>query len=201
MPPGFFYFTQTNYVRSFAACCNRRCSLRASWLWSDRIKTSQKKRFLLWRWSWSVPTEIVACSRRSYSGVRREGRERERNKKEGKREREKGTPTSLVLSPTPPRRCLFFFFLLTSLCAVPTIWTPGTGYEIVARKGCLVFIVFLSITTSFQNISITLLQISLKPHNIRIRRHSNIKTWPSLYCIFIFLTCYMSVVIVILNLC
>ena len=115
MPPGFFYFTQTNYVRSFAACCNRRCSVRASWLWSDRIKTSQKKRFHLWRWSWSVPTEIVACSRRSYSGVRREGRERERNKKEGKREREKGTPTSLVLSPTSPRRCLFFFFAHISL--------------------------------------------------------------------------------------
>ena len=200
MPPGFFYFTQTNYVRSFAACCNRRCSVRASWLWSERIKTSQKKRLHLWRWSWSVPTEIVACSRRSYSGVRREGRERERNKKEGKRERE-GNAYLPRPQPYPTPSLFVFFFLLTSLCAVPTIWTPGTGYGIVARKGCLVFIVFLSITTSFQNISITLLQISLKPHNIRIRRHSNIKTWPSLYCIFIFLICHMSVVIVILNLC
>ena len=199
MPPGFFYFTQTNYVRSFAACCNRRCSVRVSWLWSDRIKTSQKKRFHLWRWSWSVPTEIVACSRRSYGGVRREGRERERKKKEGKRERE---GNAYLPRPQPyPTPSLFVFFLLTSLCAVPTIWTPGTGYGIVARKGCLVFIVFLSITTSFQNISIKLLQISLKPHNIRIRRHSNIKTWPSLYCIFIFSICHMSVVIVILNLC
>ena len=185
MPPGFFYFTQTNYVRSFAACCNRRCSVGASWLWSDRIKTSQKKRFHLWRWSWSVPTEIVACSRRSYSGVRREGRARKKQKggKEGEREGNAYLPRPQpYLTPS----LFVFFFLLTSLCAVPTIWTPGTGYGIVARKGCLVFIVFLSITTSFQNISITLLQISLKPHNIRIRRHSNIKTWPSLYCILFF---------------
>ena len=114
MPPGFFYFTQTNYVRSFAACCNRRCSVRASWLWSDRIKTSQKKRFHLWRWSWSVPTEIVACSRRSYSGVRREGRERERNKKEGKRERE-GNAYLPRPQPYPTPSLFVFFFAHISL--------------------------------------------------------------------------------------
>ena len=40
-----------------------------------------------------------ACSRRSDSGVRCQGRQRE-------------------IHPTPPPRC---FFLLTSLCAIPTI--------------------------------------------------------------------------------
>ena len=110
---------------------------------------------------------IVEC------GAKEESEKETKRRERGRERRERLPPSSSAL-PHPVVVC--FFFLLTSLCAVPTILTPGTGYGIVARKGCLVFIVFLSITTSFQNISITLLQISLKPHNIRIRRHSNIKT-------------------------
>ena len=65
---------------------------------------------------------LVARSRSKDSGVRREGREQEKNKEE-KGERERGVP-SLSL-PTPPPRC--YFCLLTTLCAVPAIWTSGTG--------------------------------------------------------------------------
>ena len=111
----------------------------------------------------------VACSRRSVSGVRREGREREKVRR--KRGKEKGTPVRLVFKRSFGPLCrlvirhkfpvltvvnqstvdrphcllnyvkrttgLFLaltpyptpspFFLLTALCAVPTIWTPGTG--------------------------------------------------------------------------
>ena len=44
---------------------------------------------------------LIACSSRSDSGVRREGREREKNKEE---KRERGG----TLTPTPPPRCFFF---------------------------------------------------------------------------------------------
>ena len=47
------------------------------------------------------------CSRRSDSGER----EREKN---------------ICSERARPPHC--YFFLLTSLCAVPSIWTPGTGY-------------------------------------------------------------------------
>ena len=47
---------------------------------------------------------LIAFSRRSDNGVRREGREREKNKEE---KRERGG----TLTPTPPPRfCCFFFF-------------------------------------------------------------------------------------------
>ena len=58
---------------------------------------------------------LIACSSRSDSGVRREGREREKDKEE-KREGGAGVP-SLSTLPHP----LVFFFLLKSLCGVPTI--------------------------------------------------------------------------------
>ena len=65
---------------------------------------------------------LIACSRLSDSGVRREGREREKNKEE---KRERGG----TLTPTPPLGCFFFLLLLlTSLCGDPTIWTTGTDY-------------------------------------------------------------------------
>ena len=181
--------------------CTRKLALvrPGAQLWATGqtgSKPVKKKRFHLWRWSWSVPTEIVACFRRWDSGVRREGRERERNKKEKRgRGGEKGTPSSLAPTPTPHPRC--FFSLLTSLCAVPTIWTPGAGYLNCGQKR---FSSFHRISIH-KNFSITLLRISLKPHNSRISQHSNKKTWLSLYCIFICLTCYISVIIVILNLC
>ena len=83
----------------------------------------------IWRgpWFWSmvlVPSgpQLSACSCWD-SGVRREGREREKNKKE-KRERD-------LLTPTPP--LVVFLCLLTPLCNVPTIWTPGTGYPVVYK--------------------------------------------------------------------
>ena len=50
---------------------------------------------------------LIACSRLSDSGVRREGREREKNKEE---KRERGG----TLTPTPPPRLFFFFFFFFS---------------------------------------------------------------------------------------
>ena len=83
----------------------------------------------IWRgpWFWSmvlVPSgpQLSACSCWD-SGVRREGREREKNMEE-KRERD-------LLTPTPP--LVVFLCLLTPLCHVPMIWTPGTGYSVVYK--------------------------------------------------------------------
>ena len=180
--------------------CTRKLALvrPGAQLWATGqtgSKPVKKKRFHLWRWSWSVPTKIVACSRCSDSGVRREGRNEKKNKKkkDGEGERRERLVPSLSPYPTPS----LFFFLLTSLCAIPTIWTPGAGYLNCGQKR---FSSFHRISIH-KNFSITLLRISLKPHNSRISQHSNKKTWLSLYCIFIFLTCYISVIIVILNLC
>ena len=58
---------------------------------------------------------LIASSRHSDSGVRREGREREKNKEE---KRERGGNAFLRSHPPPPPRW-FFFLLLTSLCGVP----------------------------------------------------------------------------------
>ena len=56
---------------------------------------------------------LIACSSRSDSGVRREGREREKNK-EGEKE---GT-RSFAFIPTPPPRWFFFFFFFSHLFVV-----------------------------------------------------------------------------------
>ena len=56
---------------------------------------------------------LIACSRLSDSGVRREGREREKNKEE---KRERGG----TLTPTPPPR-LFFF---SSSSSHISLWCP-----------------------------------------------------------------------------
>ena len=56
---------------------------------------------------------LIACSSRSDSGVRREGREREKNK-----EGEKGGTRSFALIPTPPPRWFFFFFFFSHLFVV-----------------------------------------------------------------------------------
>ena len=84
---------------------------------------------------WGTGT-VVTCSRRSDSGARRDVRERGKNKKE-ERERERGgNGVPLFSPPFSPHRS-FFFLLLTSLCAVPTIWTSGTGQHI---SGILVWV-------------------------------------------------------------
>ena len=62
-------------------------------------------------------SEWVACFRSSDSEVRHEVREREKNKEEERRGKEEGN-FALTPYPTPS---LFFSFLLTSLCSVPTI--------------------------------------------------------------------------------
>ena len=89
----------------------RSMEVRRSGLWAPGqtgSKPAKKKRFHLWRWSWSVPTKIVACSRRSDSGVRREGRNEKKNKKkkDGEGERRERLVPSLSPYPTPS---LFFF--------------------------------------------------------------------------------------------
>ena len=180
--------------------CTRKLALvrPGAQLWATGqtgSKPVKKKRFHLWRWSWSVPTKILTCSTRSDSGVRREGRNEKKNKKKngGEGERRERLVPSLWPYPTPS----LFFFLLTSLCAIPTIWTPGAGYLNCGQKR---FSSFHRISIH-KNFSITLLRISLKPHNSLISHYSNKKTWLSLFCIFIFLTCYISVIVVILNLC
>ena len=50
---------------------------------------------------------LIACSRRSDSGVRREGREREKNKEE---KRERGGNAFLRSHPSPAHSVVFFFF-------------------------------------------------------------------------------------------
>ena len=58
--------------------------------------------------------------------MRREGREREKNKEE---KRERGGQRVPSLSPLPHPLGVFFLLLLpASLCGVPTIRTPGTDY-------------------------------------------------------------------------
>ena len=59
---------------------------------------------------------LIACCRRSDSGVQREGREREKNKEE---KRERGRNAFLRSHPSPTPSVVFFFLLLTSLCGVP----------------------------------------------------------------------------------
>ena len=118
--PGFFYFTRTNDVLSFAACCNRRSSARVSWHWSDRIKTSQKEAFPLVEVELKRPDRNCSLFQAlgQWSATRRKRARKTIRKKRG-RGGEEGTPSSLAPTPTPHPRC--FFFLLTSLCAVPTI--------------------------------------------------------------------------------
>ena len=94
---------------------------------------------------------LLACSRRSDSGVWREGRERGKNKEEKR-----------ALTPIPPPRCCFF--VLTSLSTVPCrppIWTPGTGnvgvhmkHELYLLEGFL--IIAVNVTTIEMNVSSTL---------------------------------------------
>ena len=94
---------------------------------------------------------LLACSRRSDSGVWREGRERGKNKEEKR-----------ALTPIPPPRCCFF--VLTSLSTVPCrppIWTPGTGnvgvhmkHELYLFEGFL--IIAVNVTTIEMNVSSTL---------------------------------------------
>ena len=59
---------------------------------------------------------LIACCRRSDSGVQREGRERDKNKEE---KRERGRNAFLRSHPSPTPSGGFFFLLLTSLCGVP----------------------------------------------------------------------------------
>ena len=61
---------------------------------------------------------LIACSRRSDSGVRPEGREREKNKEE---KTERGGNAFLRSHPSLTPSVVFLFLLLTSLCGVPTI--------------------------------------------------------------------------------
>ena len=70
-----------------------------------------------------LPECFIACYRRLDSRVRREGKEREKQKITRKRGKDEGTPVrfafkrsfgpfcSLALTPTPPTRFLFFCFL------------------------------------------------------------------------------------------
>ena len=83
----------------------------------------------IWRgpWFWSmvlVPSgpQLSACSCWD-SGVRREGREREKIR----RKRGRGASSPL------PHPLVVFLCLLTPLCDVSTIWTPGTGYPVVYK--------------------------------------------------------------------
>ena len=89
--------------------------------------------------------------------------ESEKNSKEKKRERGRGGNAQFPRSH-PYSSPSFFFFLLTSLCAVPTIWTPGAGYLNCGQKR---FSSFHRISIH-KNVSITLLRISLKPHTIAV---------------------------------
>ena len=67
---------------------------------------------------------LIACCRRSDSGVQREGREREKNKEE---KRERGRNAFLRSHPSPTPSVVFFSSSHISLWC-PTIWTPGTDY-------------------------------------------------------------------------
>ena len=67
---------------------------------------------------------LIACCRRSDSGVRRQGREREKNKEE---KRERGRNAFLRSHPSPTPSVVFFSSSHISLWC-PTIWTPGTDY-------------------------------------------------------------------------
>ena len=109
--------------------------------------------------------------------------ESEKNNKEKKRERGRGGNVQFPRSHPYSSPSLFFFSAHISLRSPHNL---NAWSRLPAKKGSPVFTVFLCIKTSSQNISITLLQISLKLHNSRIRQHSNIKTRPSLYCIFYF---------------
>ena len=61
-------------------------------------------------------------------------------KKSGGQEGE-GERRELALTPTPLSRC--FFFLLTSFCTVPMVWTPGTGYAKGGNIACSFILVCL----------------------------------------------------------
>ena len=84
---------------------------------------------------------VATCSRSSDSGARRETSESE-EKLRRKRGRGREERTAfLCFHPLSHPIAFFFFLLLTSLCAVPTIWTPGTSQHIsgilpwVLKKG------------------------------------------------------------------
>lgn len=64
------------------------------------------------------------------------GLNEESKKKEGQGERRE-------LALTPTRLPRFFFFLLTSFCTVPMIWTPGTGYAKGGNIACSFILVCL----------------------------------------------------------
>ena len=116
MPPGFFYFTIRKQITS--GLLQRVAIGDVLYAQAGFGQTGSKP----------VKKSVSTCgggaeaSRRKLQpvpGVRivecgaKEESEKETKRREG--EREKGTPTSLVLSPTPPRRCLFFFFANISL--------------------------------------------------------------------------------------
>ena len=113
--PGFFYFTRTNDVLSFAACCNRRSSARVSWHQSDRIKTSQKEAFPL------VEVELKRPDRNcspfqalgQWSATRRKRARKTIRKKEGEGERRE----RLVPSLPPLLLTLVVFFFCSHLFA------------------------------------------------------------------------------------
>ena len=85
-------------------------------------------------------------------------------------------PVPSLTHLAPPPHPLVFFFCSHLFGLYLQSERLEQASEIVTKKGCPVFIVFLTIKTSPQNILITRLKISLKPHNSRIRQHSNIKT-------------------------
>ena len=106
-------------------------------------------------------------------------------------------PVPSLTHLAPPPYPLVFFFCSHLFALYLQSERLEQASEIVTKKGCSVFIVFLTIKTSPQNILITRLKISLKPHNSRIRR-TDPHFIPDIFIIF--LACYISVMIVILNL-